>query len=74
MSGHQCPAADCRASVPLDQLACRKHWRQLPAQLRDAVWAAWRQHGMGSVEHQQAILAALAWYGDNAPATLPGMP
>jgi len=39
---HKCPGPGCELRVPLEQLACRIHWFQVPKALRDEVWSAWR--------------------------------
>jgi hypothetical protein len=40
-------------------LACRPHWYGLPKTVRDAVWHAYREDGIGSPAHGAAIRAAL---------------
>lgn len=40
--GHRCPFPGCHAQVPADQLACRAHWKLVPAGRQTAVWSAWR--------------------------------
>lgn len=39
---HSCPAKGCSAEVPRSMLACRPHWFALPAPLRAAINASWR--------------------------------
>jgi hypothetical protein len=40
---------------------CRIHWYRVPKRLRDIVWATWRSGaGVGTPEHTDAILAAVA--------------
>jgi hypothetical protein len=37
MSGsgmHDCPGPGCEAQVPYDMLACRRHWYQVPRNIR----------------------------------------
>ena len=49
--------------VPAHMLACRPHWYQLPADLRSAIWNAWRSGmGAGSPEHNAAIADAMEFY------------
>jgi hypothetical protein len=58
---HLCPAIGCRQHVSPDRLMCRLHWYQVPKRLRDLVWATWRSGaGVGTPEHTDAILAAIA--------------
>lgn len=59
MATHECPAPGCTKPVPRSQLACRAHWYAIPKPLRDEVWRAYRDHGMGSAEHTAAITAAI---------------
>jgi hypothetical protein len=61
---HLCPAAGCRRHV--DRLMCSGHWYQVPKPLRDAVWATWRSgDGVGTPDHADAILAAVAAASEN---------
>lgn len=60
MADHECPAPGCDRLVDSQQLACRPHWYQIPKVLRDAVWRAYRGPGVGSPEHTEAVLAAVA--------------
>jgi hypothetical protein len=57
---HTCPGPDCGRIVSNGQLACRRHWYQVPKPLRDRVWAAWRD-GEGALtrEHMDAVEAAI---------------
>lgn len=57
---HECPAPGCTRRVPRNKLACAPHWYQLPEELRAKVWRTYRQHGMGSAEHTDAMLDAVA--------------
>ena len=43
MNQHTCPHPDCAASVPLDMYSCRPHWFSLPKQIRDEIWAGYRE-------------------------------
>jgi hypothetical protein len=56
---HKCPKNGCELRVPHHRLACRAHWYAIPGPYRDAVWQAYRVHGMGSPEHGAAIRAAV---------------
>lgn len=42
MSEHHCHARGCEAECPPKHLMCRRHWRMVPKELQDAVWAAYR--------------------------------
>lgn len=57
---HQCPRPGCTQRVPTDQYACRSDWYALPADIRTAIWRAWRR---GDVEaHYLARKQAAQWY------------
>jgi hypothetical protein len=59
---HRCPGPACAEQVPIDKLACSRHWFQVPRAVRGAVYAAWDHGaGAGSPEHRAAMRAALAW-------------
>lgn len=45
--------------VPYDRLACRTHWFSLAKPLRDALWAAYNEHGVGSAAHTAAVDACI---------------
>lgn len=62
---HDCPAPNCGVQVPHSQLACKRHWFMLPADLRREVWAAFREDGQGSRRHVEACLAARDWLEQN---------
>jgi hypothetical protein len=46
------------------KLACLTDWRRLPKDIRDAVWAGYRQ-GPLSDAHTAAILDAREWWRNN---------
>lgn len=54
---YPCPATDCPLSVGDHLLMCRKHWRQVPAELQVAVWRTYRARDRGDSE-RRAHLAA----------------
>jgi hypothetical protein len=58
---HPCPGPGCgNTLVPYEQLACPRHWSQLPRPMRRAVTRAWAHGaGAGSPEHTAAIIAAV---------------
>ena len=39
---HSCAAPACESQVPNDWLMCKRHWYKVPKDLRDEVWATWR--------------------------------
>lgn len=39
---HKCHWPTCTVNVPPAMWGCRKHWYQLPAKLRAAVWATYK--------------------------------
>jgi hypothetical protein len=66
---HLCPAAHCRQAVSPARLMCRRHWYQVPKNLRDAVWITWQSgNGVGTSAHTDAVLAAIAAAADSHPA------
>ena len=60
-TSHECPATSCTRRVGAHMLMCRPHWFMVPKPLRDDVWDAYSGGaGAGSVEHVDAIRAAIA--------------
>lgn len=57
---HGCPVNGCSEMVPNRRLMCRGHWYTVPQHLRDAVSAAYRDHGAGSAELERAQQDAIA--------------
>lgn len=56
-----CPVTGCGRQISRSRLMCRRHWYQIPKQLRDRVWATWRSgEGVLSTEHCEAVLSAIA--------------
>ncbi len=53
---HRCPGPECSRRVPSNMLACSRHWFQVPREVRDEVWAAWRslQRGAATPEELEA--------------------
>lgn len=67
MSPHQCPG--CGTPVPATLVGCRPCWRQVPQELRRAVWEAYGQRGLGPfhrLTHLRAVGAAAKWMRENA--------
>lgn len=60
---HQCPGKDCTVQVESDQLACKPHWFQLPAELRSEIWAAYRRRRSNPGEHAAVVRRAIAFWG-----------
>jgi hypothetical protein len=56
---HECPAPGCTEMVAYDRLACRTHWFSLAKPLRDALWRAYNDHGVGSEAHAAAVGACI---------------
>lgn len=57
----RCPVSGCDDQIDPSRLMCRRHWYQVPKQLRDRVWATWRSgERAASPEHQDAVLVAIA--------------
>jgi hypothetical protein len=53
--GH-CPVSGCSEEIDPSHLMCRRHWHQVPKQLRDRVWATWRSgQSATSHEHRAAV-------------------
>lgn len=77
-STRRCPAPGCGLPIPAYLFACRDHWRQLPAEHKDAVGAAYRHwsQGVGQLELEDLIkagrdlraaqAAAIAWLEESA--------
>ena len=58
---HRCPGPLCEAEVDSSMLMCPRHWYQVPAPVRVAVWRAWRRGaGAGTPAHRAAMAAAIA--------------
>jgi hypothetical protein len=62
-----CRIEGCGTTHRTGLFSCAYHWRMLPAALRDAVWRAYRQHGVFSNEYMQAAENAEA-YLEHRPA------
>lgn len=62
---HACHWPGCRRQVPPAMWGCRRHWEQLPKNIRDAIWRAFRpgQEKTGRVTEAyiQAARAAQNW-------------
>lgn len=57
---HKCPIRSCERQLPHARLMCWPHWRLVPAMLKQAVYDAYHRFGVGTVQHGQAVVAAVA--------------
>lgn len=63
---HTCPRPECDIVINNDDMfACRPDWYALPADIRSAIWAAWRSGDEAG--HATAMADALTWYRENPP-------
>jgi hypothetical protein len=66
---HPCAAPTCAAMVGAGLLACRRHWRRLPGDLRREVWRTWRRVLAGRngaiALYEAARAEAVAWWEAN---------
>lgn len=62
-SHHPCPAPNCPQLVQDSMLACRRHWFELPAELRARIWEHYRSGDR--VQHMAAVREAHRfWRGE----------
>ena len=63
---HRCPAFGCQSIIINDRLACMKHWKQLPEEIKREVNLSWaqRQRGTEGAEsrHLAAMASAVEWW------------
>ncbi len=59
-STHECPGPGCTRRVPRSQLACSRHWFQIPPEIRSRLWSGFRQHD--GVMHARALEDCLAFF------------
>lgn len=53
---HECLPGLCPRRIPAHMLFCPTHWYQVPADLREVIWATWDHgRGQGSPEHMTVI-------------------
>jgi hypothetical protein len=64
VSTHYCPKSGCTKLVPRARFACATHWFQLPKDVRDGIWKAYYDHGLGSDELMAAHNRAYSAWGD----------
>lgn len=66
---HHCHWTGCTEQVPPAQWGCRKHWYRLPAELRRAIWQAYRPgqeiDGRPSADYVAVARRVQAWIADN---------
>lgn len=67
---HDCPAAGCTRQVPNHMLMCGRHWGQVPAAQRRAVYRAWDTRCQDP--HSAAAIAAHLQACENATAAVDG--
>lgn len=48
---HQCPSPVCEHDVPSHKFACHTHWFSLPKEMRDEIWAAYREEPLSDRHH-----------------------
>jgi hypothetical protein len=67
-----CPITCCGDPIDPSRLMCRRHWYEVPRQLRDHVWTTWRSgESAASREHRDAVLIAIATCQALRPADKP---
>jgi hypothetical protein len=58
---HKCPGPECETDVATDKLACPRHWYQVTAPVRSAVYRAWANGaGGGTAAHRKACELAIS--------------
>lgn len=66
---HRCHWPKCPVEVPPKMFACKPHWMQLPQEIRDKIWAAYRpgqeKTKTPSQAYLQAAMDALRWIRGN---------
>lgn len=70
---HECHWPGCGKQVPPAMWGCRKHWYDLPIDIRNAIWKTYRigqeRDGSPSREYLAAADAAQRWIAANYPGT-----
>lgn len=61
---HKCPAPECVKRVPFRFFACYAHWRALPRDLQNRIYAAWNVGDMDA--HHAAREDAYDYWGLHA--------
>lgn len=65
---HRCYAHGCQQHVPPRLFMCKRHWQQLPKELRDTLWRAYvpgqEVSGCPSEDYIAAARAAIAYVHD----------
>lgn len=64
----KCRVDGCEGNHADDQLVCRKHWFQVPKEVRRRIWDLYRGGEKTADEHRDACLAALASLNRRAAA------
>ena len=53
-----CPA--CKDQIKPHEVACKRHWFEVPKELRDRIWRLYRgRQTRGSFEHRRAVFEAV---------------
>ena len=63
---HQCGAPGCKRRIPLAQFLCPRHWYQVPAIERQAIWAAYRNYTANPSEENLDVLRRVQQAGVGA--------
>ncbi len=63
MSEHRCPAPGCERRIKVTLFACLDHWFQLPKDIRDAIWGAYRTKD--TAWHAATAATAQEWWRAN---------
>jgi len=64
---HKCPSPGCPHKVPSHKFACHTHWFSIPKEIRDDIWAGYREEPLGE-RHTAAMEAATAFLEDEVEA------
>lgn len=72
---HECAAQGCTQRVTNDMLMCKHHWFKVPSDIRNKVWATWRnvKHDRQAYEEarDEAIKSLLIKDGANPQREFP---
>lgn len=61
-----CPHPKCAADIPRSMFACRIHWRSLPQDIRNEIWAGYKKYLAGGerTDHTLAALKAIRFWNE----------
>jgi len=72
---HECHWPDCKTQVKPALWGCLKHWKMLPKELRDLIWATYRPGQERNLNPSPAYVAAAhktqEWIRQNHPPEKP---